>query len=421
MLMTDTPRVALLRKRYGDHYPGTHRFASERQTADPYLELLRLLSEAAGIEHSLMLAYLFAMFSIKDKYQSVRGDVTLGLFMDDRISGQSTVGGEEDNHSYLELCTQEMQHLGLVNALLGELGGAPNLMPHQFPLPADIYPFEIDLESLSRRVVAKYLWIEADNVALDPTQHQGHTKELKFIEAVLALLPNVKDRPLHVGSIYRRILQRFKEARDEDLLPADFPYNTWHDRLRALQFQGEITHYMFFKRQFTGEAFGGNENIWKPGPRYPANSLIRGTAFPDYPDTIGNGDARDVAKLANLHYWIVLMLLDASYRAQDRGPRYKAIDGMTQCLWHLGLWLAQRWGVGLPFDQLGRNYGVGRDRKLCLHIIRRFATEAIGVMEHLDDRGLLPDQYDRGVLQRLKRSIEPIGANDVVLFEPIFE
>jgi hypothetical protein len=418
--MSETLRVALLRKQYGDHYAGTHRFVTGRETADPYLELLRLLSEAAGIEHSLMLAYLFAMFSIKDRYHRVRGDLTLSLFMDDRTSGQPTIPGQQGDHSYLELCTQEMQHLGLVNALLGELGAAPNLLPHQFPLPADIYPFEIDLESLSRPVVAKYLWIEADNVALDPAQHRGHTDELKFIEAVLALLP-VKDRPTHVGSIYRRILQRFKDVRDERLLPADFPYNAWHDRLRALQFQGEITHYTFFKRQFTGEAFGGNASVWKLGPQYPANSLIRGTAFPDYPDTIRNDDARKVAKLANLHYWILLMLLDVSYRGQDRGPRYKAIDGMTQCLWHLGLWLARRWGVGLPFDQLGRSYAVGRNRKLSLHIIRRYATEAVGLMGDLDERGLLPDQYDRSMLQRLERSIEPIGDKDVVPFEPVFE
>ena len=61
-----------------------------------------------------------------------------------------------------------------------------------------------------------------------------------------------------------------------------------------------------------------------------------------------------VAMLANMHYWLLLMLLDASYRDQDRAPRYKAIDGMTECLWHLGLELAARWDVGLPFDQLGR-------------------------------------------------------------------
>jgi hypothetical protein len=419
--MGDTPRVALLRRLYGDHYPGTHRFTSDRETADPYLELLRLLAEAAGIEHSLMLAYLFAMFSIKDQYSDVRGHIKLSLFMDHRTSGQPSVSGQDDDHTYLELCTQEMQHLSLVNGLLGELGAAPNLMPHQFPLPADIYPFDIDLESLSRRVVAKYLWIEADNVALDPAQHEGHEEEKKFIREVLCLLPEVGERPAHVGSIYRRILERFKESWEKGLLPDDFPYGAWHDRLRALQFQGEITHYMFFKSQFTGEAFGGNASIWRDGPKFPANHLFRGTAFPDYPDTIVDQHARAVAKLSNLHYWILLMLLDASYRAQDRGFRYKAIDGMTQCLWHLGLALARQWGVGMPFDQLGRNYAVGRDRKLSLHIIRRYSMEAIRVMNDLDGDGLLPPEYDRTVLPRLKRSIESGGDYDAIPFEPVFD
>jgi hypothetical protein len=419
--MADTRRVDFLRRLHGNRYPGVHRFVRARE-ADPYLELLRLLSEAAGIEHSLMLAYLFTMFSIKDRYDNVRGDIELSLFMDHRIGGQPSADGQQDDHSYLELCTQEMQHLGLVNGLLGELGGAPNLMPHQFPLPADIYPFPIDLESLSRPVVAKYLWIEADNVALDPAQHQGHSGELTFIREVLEMLPEVPDRPAHVGSVYRRILELFKEVWENSVLPKDFPYGAWHDRLRALQFQGEISHYMFFKRQFTGEAFGGDATIWREDdPRYPANRLFRGTAFPDYPDTIANDRARAVANLANLHYWILLMLLDASYRGQDRGPRYKAIDGMTQCLWHLGRWLARRWGVGLPFDQLGRNYGVGRDRAISLHIVRRYAAEALNVMMGLDESGLLPREYDQSVLPRLERSIEKMRDKNVLLFDPVFE
>ena len=35
--------------------------------ADPYLELMRLLHQAAGLEQLLMLQYLYAAFSIKDK------------------------------------------------------------------------------------------------------------------------------------------------------------------------------------------------------------------------------------------------------------------------------------------------------------------------------------------------------------------
>ena len=36
-----------------------------RDFSDPYLELLRLLREAAEIEHGLMLQYLYCAFSVK--------------------------------------------------------------------------------------------------------------------------------------------------------------------------------------------------------------------------------------------------------------------------------------------------------------------------------------------------------------------
>jgi hypothetical protein len=419
--MRDSPRVAFFRSVYGDRYPGAHRFTAHRETENPYLELLRMLAEAAGIEHSLMIAYLFAMFSIKEQYSKVRGDVTLHLFMEHRTAGRPTVDDPKDDHDYLELCTEEMQHLRLVNGLLGELGAAPNLMAHQFPLPADLYPFPLDLECLSRNLVAKYLWIEADNVALDPAAHVDNCQEERFIREVLGVLSQPPNLPVHVGSIYRRILARFEEASEQRLLPNGFPYSVWHDRLRALQFQGEIAHFNFFRDQFTGEAFGGDASIWQPGPKFPANVLFRGTAFRDYPDTIPCEEARRVAWFANLHYWILLMSLDAGYREQDRAPRYKAVDCMTQCLWHLGLTLAERWRVGMPFDQLGRNYGVGRDRKLCLHIVRQYATEALGVMNYLDLSNLLPERYDRAMLPQLIRSIESQGAKDAARYRPIFD
>ena len=208
------------------------------------------------------------------------------------------------------------------------------MSPHQFPLPADIYPFEIDLESLSREIVAKYLWIEADNIALDPKQHKDDKEKSQFISEVLAALPIPPNQSQHVGSIYRQIVCCFEkvwEQRRLHRLPEDFPYSAWQDRLRALQFQGEITHFTFFKDQFTGEVFGGSPDIWKrpESAEYPAKRLFRGTAFQDYPDTIPNDDARHIATLANMHYWLLLMLLDASYRDQDRAPRYKAVDGMT--------------------------------------------------------------------------------------------
>ena len=271
--MNNPSRFAFLRD--GDQFRGARRFLVGRKSLfdNPYLELLGLLAEAAGIEHSLMIAYLFAMFSIKDQYKSVRGVIKPSLFMQHRTGGQPAVASRKDVRNYLAICTEEMQHLSLVNGLLGELGAAPNLMPHQFPLPADIYPFEIDLESLSREVVAKYLWIEADDVALNPDapEHTGDPEEQAFILEVLNVLRIPPKQSQHVGSIYRQIIDCFEtvwKQRRLHRLPDDFPYSAWRDRLRALQFQGEITHYTFFKDQFTGKLFGANIGYLEtPGER----------------------------------------------------------------------------------------------------------------------------------------------------------
>jgi hypothetical protein len=395
-------------------YSGVHRFVAH-VTDNPLLELMRLLAEAAGLEHSLMIAYLFAMFSIKDRYKRVRGRVDPHLFMEHRIGGISEERASYV-HNYLDVCVEEMQHLSLANGLLGELGAAPNLNPHQFPLPADIYPFELNLESLNRKVVAKYLWIEADDTALDPRAHEGHPEEIAFITAVrneldLGGVGTAPGVPNHVGSVYRRILECLQRSASIGLLPDRFQYQVWFDRLHALQSQGEIAHYNFFKEQFTGVAFNGDETLWAD-PRsayYPANMLVRGTAFDGYPDTIADPSARRVALLANMHYWILLMLLDAGYRSQDRFIRYKAIDGMTQCLWHLGMYLAHQWGVGLPFDQLGRNYGIGRDRDLALQIVRQYVQEARTHMEALSEDNLLPPGYNKAVLQKLYDALPTAG------------
>ncbi len=42
-----------------------------RDFYDPYLELIRLLKESSEIEHSLMVQYLFAAFTLKPQYQAV--------------------------------------------------------------------------------------------------------------------------------------------------------------------------------------------------------------------------------------------------------------------------------------------------------------------------------------------------------------
>ena len=86
-----------------------------RDFHDPYLELLRLLHEAAEVEHALTLQYLNAAFSLKPDYQDIAGY------------------GDPNAHDLIGVAIQEMQHLSAVNRLLVELGSAPHLARQDFP------------------------------------------------------------------------------------------------------------------------------------------------------------------------------------------------------------------------------------------------------------------------------------------------
>ena len=121
-----------------------------RDFDDPYLELVRLLREASEIEHALMVQYLYAANSLKPAYEMVRG-------LEFASSGD-----------LLGVAVGEMLHLATVNKMLVAVGAAPNLVRQDFPYETDIYPFELNLEPLTRTTLARYVYTEAPADALDP-------------------------------------------------------------------------------------------------------------------------------------------------------------------------------------------------------------------------------------------------------------
>ena len=86
-----------------------------RSFNDTYLELVRLLREACGVEHALMLQYLYGAFSLTPAYRT--------------LAGSGTPGAD----TLLGVAVHEMQHLASVNQLLVLLGAAPNLLSAEFP------------------------------------------------------------------------------------------------------------------------------------------------------------------------------------------------------------------------------------------------------------------------------------------------
>jgi hypothetical protein len=97
--------------------------------------LIYTLGKAAELEHLIMLQYLFAAFSLKQKVEE-------GLTADQLAAVQRW------RKTLLEISEQEMLHLALAQNLLTAVGAAPRLTRPNFPMPAYAYPAGVRIELL---------------------------------------------------------------------------------------------------------------------------------------------------------------------------------------------------------------------------------------------------------------------------------
>jgi rubrerythrin len=344
-----------------------------RDFDDPYLELLRLLREAAEIEHALMVQYLYAAFSIRPQYSRLQGATS--------ASARNLMG----------VAIQEMKHLSAVNRLLVELGATPCLERQDLPYEPEIYPFAFELERLTPLSLAKYTWTEAPAGALEPGPASS-AEDRQFFERLAQTLGE-DTRPNHLGSLYGTMIVRLR-----DLAAAPPPrlpdVASWEARLAAIKDEGEDAHYHFFRSVLMGKhaAFDGDEGIWSrppDDPRYPSFPVPHNpTALIAHPQA---QRPATVPWLGNLHYWMVLMLLDLGYR--HAMPTFNiAKRHMTEPLTTLGRALAAK-GDGMPFDLLSMGYACGVDRAGSVEVVRRLADEADRVAQGLAAAGELPADY----------------------------
>jgi hypothetical protein len=329
---------------------------------DPLFELVRLLHEASEIEHALMVQYLFAAFSVKESFR----DVLVGP-------------PQESSSDLLGVAIQEMQHLHEVNLMLMKIGAAPNLIRQDFPYEAEIYPFAFNLEPLSRTSVAKYVWTEAP-----PNE--------EFLEQLKPVLGDA--RVNHLGSLYADIIG-LTQGVIEDPPSPDLDLSEWPDRLNAIKGQGEKEHFEFFKSLFLGThpALAGISDVWdlpQAHPNYPALCLpVNPTAIGRKPVSDSDAIANGIAVLTNMHYWIVLILLDIRYR-HDAGKAMLHARNHMAALLELGYHLAQL-GRGVPFDPLSLGYGIGRNTAGTQLLLTRLLTETMSIFDAL--RSDLPQDY----------------------------
>jgi hypothetical protein len=358
-----------------------------RDFADPYLELVRLLREASEIEHALLVQYLYGAFSVKPAYPLIKGF------------------GFASARDLLGVAVQEMQHLHQVNRLLVTLGAAPNLVRQDFPYEPDIYPFPLNLEPLSPSSLAKYVYTEAAREALDPASATDR-EDAAFLTRLFAELGDV--RPNHLGSLYRTILDVIQ------VLIADPPsglgdLSGWPARLEQIRSQGEGDHFRFFRQVFLGthRGFGGRPDIWslpRGDPAYPAFPLpVNPSAFNGHPQQIQDPTLRELAWLGNLHYWLILCLLDLGYRTDDAVAMGLAKDHMIGPLLELGDHLANL-GIGLPFDPLSMGYALGVDRAATLRLVLHLVDETEAVTQRVRDE--LPPEFSFGQTKATRDALD---------------
>ncbi len=343
-----------------------------RLHGDARAEVARLLRIAAELEHLLVIEYLYAGYSVRDAYF-------------DRIVGDVRTG-EGASQTLSQVAVEEMLHLRQVNQLLIELGAPPHLGRPKLPFRSALYPFDLQLEPLSSRSLARYLYIEAPpGVRL--TEEERHRADAGWWS---------DERP-PAGSVYRTVLGLLDElsAQGEDRAPR------WKVTIESILHEGEQDHYAFLLHLFR-ESTPPFER--EPGLETgPSRSLRRVDVDAESSPEIGA-----IARASNEAYWATLALLECAFQ-ERHGRALAAISRslMLDVLHPLGKALA-RSNRGVPFD-VSPPDGESPMERAARHLIRAIAL--ISAVDQPDVRKALDLARARlRSVQTAERRVVVVGA-----------
>ena len=278
----------------------------------------------------------------------------------------------------LGIAIQEMQHLAVVNKLLVALGSSPNLAAQDFPYEIDVYPFPINMERLSRSSLARYTYVEAGRKSMPADEGKDLDNQLLCDKLTAELGTDTGMN--RVAGLYEIVVGHLETMRAEDRLELD-NYDDWIEQLDYIMDEGETAHFRFFSNLFLGDhpAFGEIDNPWdlpEDHADFPSFQVEPNpTAYWGHENQIMSPEARAYAWLANLHYWIVLMMLDLHYRIDSEALNSMAQTHMVGPLQSLAVKLAQ-YGTGVPFDRLSLGYSPAHNHAGNLRMLKRLSWEA---------------------------------------------
>ncbi len=361
--------------------------------ASPRLNLITLLRDAAEVEHALLVQYLYAAFSIKESYVSIRGV------------------GWNTRSDLMGIAVSEMKHLFEVNKLLALLGTGPNFGRSDFPFKTDIYPFEFHLEPFGLASLARYIAAEApaDPELPDPYDAAAWSDALRLL--------GPRNHVNRLGSLYGQLLEVAGTLEDAALRGQCVTV------LRRIQAEGEDWHFkslLQILKRYRRELQSLPVDPRHPVLPVPSNpSALRG-----HPRALAQPELLRIAGLGNRHYWLLLGLLqlvffelgshdapaDDAARARSLGYMALAQEHMHGGLWPLGCWLAAKGGA-LPMDLLdlfsgARNPAEARD--LVCELARESDALAKQLAQYTGDFKL-PDTYNAALFAAVPARLAAIG------------
>jgi hypothetical protein len=171
-----------------------------------------LLQMAAEIEHSLMVQYLYAAYSLGGPAVPERHRATV----------------EEWREVVLGIAKEEMGHLISVENVLRLLGGAVHLDREDYPWGTEFYPFPFKLERLSIESLARYVYAES------PEAKDWAASELPLREEIVRLATQGGgESQLHrVGELFELLIGRVADPRflnDEEFDASTYTYQASWD------------------------------------------------------------------------------------------------------------------------------------------------------------------------------------------------
>jgi hypothetical protein len=381
-------------------------------------DLLKLLCEAAELEHGIACSYLYAAFSLK------REIAEGGMTWEEQQKVRRWAA------QIYFVASQEMLHLALVWNLTTAIGGTPYYLRPNFPQGSKYYPINvpIELERFGIRSLRRFILYEHPrNIAQESdlksllTFEGDDAGEIEFgsVGELYALIEfgfrNIDEKELFIGS---RTQQMTKDlVHFPDLVPVI-------DRASALKAIGEITeqgegtqrdrkdsHFGAFvailKELLDSRARGSDFSPARPAMRNPSATSVRGYGANSNP--IGDLLAGQVAALFDSVYSLMLRMLAWSFefdstRFEDQLKKFcsVAIDLMPRVLLPLGEGLMlMPAGNKYPGKTAGPGFGLTRHVMLPPNAenARRLCRERLGELSGLAanlSTNALPDAVKSG-------------------------